>query len=297
MHFTYNDTAPEADVLSQGDVLRRTPELEQVLKQYYPYFGDNEENQFFLVITQACDLVPRSSNVCKAKYIELAAVRPLRIAVEREFASHIHPEFDLPFAVASQKARPKFEQFLERLFNNNEQDYFFLRAEVTAGLPEDCCAFLHLTVPIKAEHYKTCLKARVLTLNTIFQAKLGWLVGQIYARVGTTDWTRKELIAMVQHIARGSGAWIDDKLLKQTLEVVRQWKAANPDGELTEAQLKQMVGKLPTKKSLAIEHLEKLLMKSSVVSKLTTAGNMTNEDLKRLINNIRSDQQFTSFFN
>jgi hypothetical protein len=297
MHFTYNEAPCENDVLGQGDILRRTPELEELLRRYYPYFGDNDENQFFLVITQSCDLVPRNTGVCKANYIELAAVRPLNVAIERELDVHAQRDFDLPFTVAGLKSRAKIEQFLERLFNNNEQNYFFLRNEPTAGLPEDCCAFLHLTVPIKSEHYKICLESRILTLNTVFQAKLGWLVGQIYARVGTNDWDPKALHEMVQGITNGAGAWIDDRLLNSAREVVRSWKEQHPDAQLTEPELKKLIAKLPKEKDLAIDRLQKLLSNSALVNKLTTAGAMTDDELQRLLKQISSDQQFSGYFN
>ena len=54
---------------------------------------------------------------------------------------------------------------------------------------EDYCAFLHLSIAVKAElHYDTLKAARVLQLTDSFQHKLGYLVGSMYSRVGTEDW-------------------------------------------------------------------------------------------------------------
>lgn len=296
-HFTYRDAPVESNVLSQGDVLRRTPEIDRVLKQYYPYFADNADNQFFLVITQSCDLVPRAAGLCAAKYIEIAAVRSIRHAVDREISTRALPDFGLPFAVAGLKARTKFDDFLRRLLNNNEPDYFFLRAEPTAGLAEHCCAFLQLTVPIKVEHYEACVEARILTLHTVFQAKLGWMVGQIYARVGTEDWNKDELTREVRSITSRAGCfWIDDQILKETREVVTRWNAGHPGGQLTQSELVKMLAEIPTKKSQALEHLKGLISNSNVVTRLTTSGDLTPDDLERLVNQIRSDQHFTSYF-
>jgi len=295
LHFTYEeeDKRDPAE-LRQGDILRRTPELEKLLKEYYSYFGNNDENQFFLVITQSCDLVPRDGGACKAKYIELAAVRPLRVAVKRELDHLAESGFDLRFTVAGMKRKGRFEQFLERLFNNNEHEYFYLCKEPTAGLPEDCCAFLHLTVPIKAMHYPTCLQARVLSLNTVFQAKLGWLVGQIYARVGTTDWPSADLRKMVGDITREAAVWVDDKLIKSALGGVQRWKHEHPGEIADEEILRKLVQELPRKKDVALGHIKRVLENSPLIARLTQDGKLSEGDLERLLKQLGSDQQFTN---
>ncbi len=50
------------------------------------------------------------------------------------------------------------------------------------------CAFLALSVALKIEHYDLCLAAKIAQLTGEFQAKLGWLVGNLYSRVGTKEW-------------------------------------------------------------------------------------------------------------
>jgi hypothetical protein len=296
MHFTYDENHGEPAVLSQGDVLRRTPALEEVLKKYYSYFGDNEENQFFLVITQACDLVPREGGLCKAKYIELAAVRPVGVALQRELAGYAEAAFNLPFFVAGSKRKARFEQFVERLYNNNEQGFFFLRAEPAHGLPMDSCAFLHLTVPIKAEHYAACLDARILSLTSLFQAKLGWLVGQLYARVGTDDWPHSQLRSVVVSACEEAGMWIDDKLLRAAATAVRQWQADNPDVVLDPPQLTKLLSEIPSRKSQAMERLAAIMGNSQLVRRLQQAGSMNQDDLQKLLRQISSDSRFSAFF-
>ena len=75
-----------------------------------------------------------------------------------------------------------------KLLNNNHPEYFYLAEDVDCHLSEACVAFLKLAIPIKSEHYDRCLAARISQLKEIFQAKLGWLAGNIYSRVGTPDW-------------------------------------------------------------------------------------------------------------
>ncbi|MEO8019717.1 MAG: hypothetical protein ABI769_18050 [Pseudomonadota bacterium] len=297
MHFTYRDPAAtgadavEANVLNQGDLLKRTPELEAVLNTYYPGFGNNAENKFFLVITQSCDLVPRSGGVCKAKYIQIVAVRPLRFAIEREIADMAESGFNLKIPVASQKNRNKLDQFLERLLNNNESEYFYLHQDASQGLAEDCCACLTLSVTIKAEHYATCLAARILSLDNLFQAKLGWMVGQMYARVGTDDWPHAELSKQKAKVSKDAAMWVDDKALSAARTSVAEWRAANPGVILDTKQFEKMVEKLPTKQSLAMGRLKEVLEKSQTLGKLQA----TPQDLERVLKGINGDQQFQTF--
>lgn len=50
-------------------------------------------------------------------------------------------------------------------------------------------ASLKVSIALKSNlHYEQCLAAKALELSDEFKAKLGWLVGNIYSRVGTTDW-------------------------------------------------------------------------------------------------------------
>jgi hypothetical protein len=295
MHFTYTAPNPSPELL-QGDVLQRTPALEQLLKDYYPYFGNNPDNQFFLVISQSCDLVPRDGGVCKAKYIELAAIRPVHIAIERELDHLKASGFNLPFSVATMKSRAKFEQFLTRLFNNNEPDYFFLRAELTTPLAEDSCAFLHLTVPIKASHYADCVSARILSLTTVFQAKLGWLVGQIYSRVGTEDWPKTELARLIAHHIGSAGIWVDDRTIKPLAKASQQWQAANPGKELDKAGLEDLLRNVPKKKDVALDRVKSLLAESAVLAKLSPTGTVDANDVEKIVKKISSDPQFASLF-
>ena len=72
---------------------------------------------------------------------------------------------------------------------NKEPDYFFLSDDTSLGFPDRMVAFLKLSISLKADlHYDTCLSAKVLGLTDAFKAKLGWLVGNMYSRVGTPDW-------------------------------------------------------------------------------------------------------------
>jgi hypothetical protein len=186
MHFTYDSL--DRDLLYQGDVLKRTEPLVTTIKAVHPHFADPKYT-YFMVLTQSCDLVRRSNKDCKARYVTVAAVRPLRKAIERELESLQYDEVERELKFCEESRKAKLVQFMERLMNNNEPDYFFLFQEQTFGLKDDLCAFLQLTIPLKTSlHYDTLLGAKILQLKESFQHKLGSLVGAIYSRIGTDDW-------------------------------------------------------------------------------------------------------------
>jgi len=78
--------------------------------------------------------------------------------------------------------------FTESLLDNNESSYFYLHEDIDSSISGMNCAFLALSVALRIEHYDKCLAAKVAQLKEPFQAKLGWLVGSMYSRVGTQEW-------------------------------------------------------------------------------------------------------------
>jgi hypothetical protein len=142
LHFTYEQT-PSKTELMQGDVLQRSPDLDELLKQVHPHFYENQKNILFIVLTQSCDLVCRNAGeTCKAQYITIAPVRTLDTVIERYFAQQTGPEIESEMLVLASKTKGKATEFLTRVFNNNESGYFYLDAEDTK-LPCDCVAFLN----------------------------------------------------------------------------------------------------------------------------------------------------------
>jgi len=219
-HFTYR---PSDGDLGQGDLLEKTDEVDALLRDVHPHYAKSDY-VYFLVLTQSCDLVRRREGVCAAQYITLAAVRPLSLLLERA-VSRFQDEFARRAGVCGKGEQSgnkrRLEEFVERLLNNNEPEYFYLEPEVGVGLASAACAFLRLSVAVRAgEHYEKLLRARRLSLADVFQAKLGWLVGQMYSRVGTPDWVPDRIPNQSQFqkkIDRVLGAvvqWVDDDQLK-----------------------------------------------------------------------------------
>lgn len=187
VHFTYKD-CPDMSSLCQGDILKITEEIRDVLKEIHPYFL-NEQYKYFMVLTQSCDLVRRGGSKCKTPYITLAAVRNFSDFFEKQLQVEKYAEKVNEYLLMNAKKKERAYQFLERLYNNTEPDYFFLYKEDALNFPESMIASLKVSIALKSElHYDQCLSAKVLELSDEFKAKLGWLVGNIYSRVGTTDW-------------------------------------------------------------------------------------------------------------
>jgi hypothetical protein len=125
LHFTYQEAVPGSD-LQQGDVLQRTPELQATIERAHPgYIKD--DYQHFAVLTQSCDLVTGR----QADHITIAAVRPLSDAIRLELARE-QKNYVLRLAdAAPESAKDRLKQFLERLFNNNESEYFYLHQDAS----------------------------------------------------------------------------------------------------------------------------------------------------------------------
>lgn len=216
MHFTYRDSRTD---LEQGDVLQKTPELTSVIREVHPYYLKSDY-QYFLVLTQSCDLVNRDAGI-KCAYITLAAVRPLSVVIEREAKLYQTNEVLRRADVVGARGRDAVRRLLERLLNNNEPEYFYLHEEPTLGIPEHCCAFLRLSVAVKTQHYEVCRNARLISLEPSFQSKLGWLVGNIFSRVGTEDWvpkskTKQEWDVYIKQLLEEHIKVVDDKQVDWT---------------------------------------------------------------------------------
>ncbi len=292
MHFTYSSTSSED--LSQGDVLDRNPEFEAILEEVHPHYSD-PKNTHFMVLTQTCDLVRRGGNHCNARYISIAAVRRLSTAYERElYDKRMFSYKSLP-PIADTKAKSSLDLFLHRLFNNNEPNYFFLSKEPTVGLPSHSCAFLRLSIALKAEiHYQTLLGCRILQLDEPFQAKLGWLVGQLYSRVATQDWPPDELRKQVKNTHDEEAIWVDPRRAKRLKREIEKEIENNGEDALGEVEIEDLIKKLPTRKEEVLERIQDVIGSTLIFSKLKEDGHLSDQALPKLINALRSDQALTT---
>lgn len=291
-HFTYRD--PVDDHLCQGDLVAKTADVRAILEQVHPHYGKDDYSHL-LVLTQTCDLARWPK--CKARYVTLSAVRPLTLVVEREVARY-QDTFAAQAGVCGKGAQSsikrELEEFVERLLNNNEPEYFYLEPDHFYDLHEPSCAFLRLSIAVRAsDHYETLLKARRLSLDKVFQAKLGWLVGNIYSRVGTPDWVPTQLPSRSQFFRKRDailGAavqWVDDERLEAA-------RTANP-GLTTRAELRQHISQttVPRQKDRVVNAVVEAARSGGVVDGVVEAarsGSLVEEEvLKKLSNLLRND--------
>lgn len=226
IHFTYQKPEVGSSALEQGDILQKTPEICKLIEIVHPHYL-KEDYSHFILLTQSCDLVPREGK-CKARYLTLAAIRPFSLLLSREIQKEQKKELERFANVLSTGKRGGFVDFLQKLFNNNNSDYFYLHAEPALDFPEPSCAFLRLSIAIRAEeHYDKCLAARMFSLEDTFKAKLGWLVGDMYSRVGTDDWvpdyhTEQEFRALISNTLNESCEWVESTKLEKA---AKSWSA------------------------------------------------------------------------
>ena len=184
-HWTYSNFKADDD-LSQGDILEPTASLQALLAQVHPHFLD-PKYLAFLITTQSCDLTIRKDK-CATKYICISVVRPLSMVLHDFLPEVCKCVRD---RVYLQESKGEAKKLLERLFSQNEQalGLFYLHPDLDSGIAESSVALLRVCVTLRAEHYPILKLARRGALTPEFQAKLGWLVGNMYSRIGTTDWT------------------------------------------------------------------------------------------------------------
>lgn len=205
-HYVYVDQ-PSKDRLCQGDVLWKHPDLVDILAKYHRHYAEQSSYRYFLVLTQSCGLVRRGSDPPSAHYLTIAAVRSVDDAI-RQKARQLQDWWQGPVKLVSSRVFNELVLFTESLLDNNQPNYFYLHEDDASGMSGSNCAFLALSVALRIEHYDKCLAAKIAQLKEPFQAKLGWLAGNMYSRVGTQEWdehyghgaARKAASALLQEI-------------------------------------------------------------------------------------------------
>lgn len=245
MHFTYKENL-DAVNLCQGDLLKRTPELDAVLREIHPHYFANQKNRFFIVLTQSCDLDIRGGSACRSPYITIAAVRELDFVLQRELRRFQRNPIEQQLNLCDSRYRVEMERFMERLLNNNEGEYFYLRREPAFGLEEDMCALLQLSVPLKsALHYVALRAAKIAQLSESFEHKLAYLLGAIYGRIATDDWfpkyaTEEQFQFLKTDPVETLAVWIPSELHSKVMGKLKRL----PDVERTTEQVERIASEV-----------------------------------------------------
>ncbi len=279
-HYVYEDN-PDPKTLTQGDVLQRTDELVSQIREFFPYYANHLDYKYFMVITQGCDLFRRDGKPCNAQYLTLAAVRPVQDAMRLEVTPD-QKDWQQQTKVIGARVSNKLAMFMERLIDNNVPGYFYLHTDPTVNIHVPSCAFLPLTVSLRAQHYDLCLKAKIAQLKETFQAKLGWLLGHMYSRVGTTEWNMHKSITVrdqARQFIDETYVTLDDKQIDEGLADLKKQGLAPPPTEIRDYIISKKV--LSRKEKFQARALEVL----------TTTVQPINAIKKKAVPQVRRDQK------
>jgi hypothetical protein len=263
--------------LMQGDVLQRTNDLLDSIRQAHSYYAEAPDYEFFMVLTQSCDLVRRRGKP-NTRYITLAAVRPLDILIDRLLERIVLSAEGIPIKLYPKQNEALVCNMLERLMHNTADGYFFLKQGSHSALPKHYCTFLSLSIALRVDHYDACLGAKVAQLKDIFQAKLGWLAGNLYSRVGTPDEEGDhETIKteFLESVLYQRSLWVTPEQRRQLLDMAK----ANPPN--SESEARELAERLKDDIQVLAERIASAILPEYVKSQ---------DMLERITNRIASDR-------
>ena len=125
--------------LMQGDLLEKTEFLERVLEK--EYVGTNKlllDSEYFVVLTQSCDLV-RRRKIPKSPFITIASVQHLESALNDHTSKIKDKNIDSQLNICNLSYRTQTLQYLERLLNNSEKSHYCLPVECHHNFSKDYC--------------------------------------------------------------------------------------------------------------------------------------------------------------
>ncbi len=241
----------------QGDILARTDELVELLGKVHAHF-QKEKYLGFLVVTQSCDLVRRGGD-CKTSYVSIAVIRSLHPFLDslfKEFGNEHFPD------VCAQERKQSAQQLVERILNQNEWSLglFYLHPDADAGVAEASVALLRVSIALLDEHYPLLVRARRGRLRPEFSNKLGWLVGNLYSRIATPDWSDSpnpaEFNSLQEELVSKGGRrqWLPKRLIENAIK--QNLHAENLAGADAAKRIQQVAPK--SSKKLALERVSEI---------------------------------------
>jgi len=293
MHWTYEEWGRGSD-LRQGDILEPTEGLLNLFKEVHPHFTQ-QKYLGFLILTQSCDMARRkdSGNICSATHISLSVIR----SVQDVISDSLKERFGfLAPGIYAQHMKKTVRDLVERLVNQNENalGLFYLHPDLDSGITVPSVAILRVAISVRAaEHYKTLEKAIVGRLSKEFQPKLGWMVGNLYSRVGVPDWKEKSedeehnVIKGILAFTRNEPIWLDRAVYKKILNEKPVFNS------LSQSEQEEVISCFlpPPPKNKAIDIIAKTV--KDVVPKIT--NDALDKIKSRLFNNEQFEAQMRKF--
>ena len=175
--------------LYQGDVLQESlsPEFDELVNKYYSHYDSQFQCNYFLILTQSCDLIRRGNEPPAAEYIGIAPIFPVKKIILKK-AQEKQEWWQIDTRVIDHKHFESLALFVGKLLNNNISNYFYIHEDISQNISGFSCAILSLSMVFHIEYYDICLKAKTAQIQDIYRAKLGWNIGNIYSKVGTEEW-------------------------------------------------------------------------------------------------------------
>lgn len=130
---------------------------------------------------------------------------------------------------------------------------------------------LALPISFKPEHYETFRDAKRIGITDVFQAKLGWLVGQMYSRVGTPDFDNETLADKVSTYMDGAAIWLSEDESKTLRTMVDEYKSNSNDTIVDLKKLRALISKIPKRRNSVIDAV------LDVATELGIIGNPSTE--------------------
>ncbi|MFZ2656884.1 MAG: hypothetical protein WAX69_18265 [Victivallales bacterium] len=277
----------------QGDIIRPTAGIRKILEDAHRHFLDSKYTSF-IILTQSCDLVQRKEQPCKARYINLAVVRP----IDDVLISFLEAECDSVkigetyidgLFIAESKNRAK--NLLSRIINQNEHGLglFYLHEDADVGIAEPSVAMLQVSIALRREHYSELVSSRVGRLDPVFQSRLGWIIGNLYSRVATRDWDEKGRKRLTERILASEGSGKAPFWISQTTVSNAQTKNLNVQGMTIEQIIEEIKKHEPQPlKEIAIDRVLKIIKDISPL--------IPQEEIDKIGNRLANDQNFSSSF-
>lgn len=281
----------DADSLRQGDILVRDDRLSDAIREAHQYYADAVGYNYFLVLTPSCELIRRNGK-CSARYITLAAVRPLEIVIEREIKKY-NQSVKAPGKFLVREKRILAERFVERLLHNDEEGYLFLPSEFFPDRT-DRCGFLLLSIALRSTHYNSCLNSKFIQLSDIFAAQVGHLTSGLYGQIATpaleeqTDINFHEVRSAYfdRYINSDGMYWLSKEQIRILKSCVSSFKDSHPGVELTDEIVSELARSLPSDMKIVSNALRTIVENIGIAHE---DGLSRVVDVDRLVNAFESD--------
>ena len=99
----------------------------------------------------------------------------------------------------------------------------------------------------------------MLQLTAEFQAKLGWLLGQLFSRVGTQDWEPRSLTKKINGVLKDAAIWVPDATISHLETEFAKHRDADHNATMSAQEISRAVSKAPTRKQAVMGRVAEIV--------------------------------------